>query len=374
MFQYVLNGLGNDRAAGRLLNSGMDPSVLRPWAETNRQGQLTGNTYITVQNRRPDGSAVLNDKGHPTYRNELVRNSPAYLRREDWLRIDERVNFAAKQRLRFWGDIYGTNPYNIPNGMGTIAVQHAVAVGDASATISMDPIRQGERSRPTLDIAQLPLPVTHSDGSFTMREIAVSRNSGMPLDTTNIELAARKVGEETEKMSLGLSASYTYAGGTIYGATNFPQRYTKVMTLPTAGGWTGATLVAEILDMMQTLRLGFYFGPYVAYYSNAWEPYFGADYGVYYAKALRSRLGELSPGDGSGISAWRNLDYLTGFQILLVQMTPDVIQGMSGMNVTTVQWEEEGGFEWRYKVLCIHVPRIRADGNGHTGIIHGTAA
>lgn len=368
MFQLVLNGLGSGGSLNRLLNSGMDPGVLRPWAELDKRGQMTGRSIVTIRARNEDGSLRINPTdGKPVHQN-VVTNAPALLRREDWLRIDEAVSFAAKQRLRFWGDIYGQNPFNIPNGMGTIAVQHAVATGDASATISMDPIRKGERSRPTVDTALIPLPVIHSDGSFSARDIAVSRNGQMPLDTTSLTLSSRKVAEEVEKLAIGVSSSYTYAGGTIYGAINHPNRFTKTLTTPT--GSNGATTLAELLDMVKTLQDNFYYGPYIAYYSSSWNPFFARDYTTTYPGSLRGRLAEGVP----EISTWRQLDYLTGYQIVLVQMTPDVVQGMQGMGMTTVQWEEQGGMEWCFKVMCIQIPRIRADGNGKLGINHGATA
>lgn len=372
MFQLVLNGLASGSSLQRLLYSGMDPAVLRPWMDVDTKGHPTGRNFITLNERNYDGSIVLNKDNKPVTRN-VVTNAPATLRVEDWKRIDAAVMWAAKSRLRFWGDVYGTNPFSIPNGMATIAIQHATADGDASATISMDPIRKGERSRPTLDTTLIPLPVIHSDGSFSAREIAVSRGyngqGSMPLDTTNIELSSRKVAETVEQLTLGVSSSYSYAGGTVYGAINFPQRFTKVLTNPTAGGWTGATLLLEVLQMIQTLKDNFFYGPYIAYYSSSWNIPLAKDYTTTYPRSVKSRLVEGAP----EITDWRQLDYLTGYQIILVQMTPDVIQGIQGMPITTVQWEEQGGFEQCFKVLCIQIPRVRSNALGVTGINHGTA-
>lgn len=367
MFQYVTNGLGSSSALQRLIDSGMDPAVLRPWREVKADGVTpTGRNFITRVVRRSDGALVLNERGQPTFQNFLT-NAPATLRLEDWRIVDRRVEFAKKQRLQFWRDLYAAQPYNIPNGMGTIAIQHAVATGDASAEISMDPIRRGERSRPTLDTGIIPLPVIHGDGSFSAREIAVSRNGQMPLDTTNIELTTRKVSEIVEGLSLGTVSSYSYAGGTIYGLTNHPNRFTKVMTTPVAGN--GATTLAELLDMIKTLNDNFYYGPFTVYYSNNWTPWLAKDYTTAYPRTVLSRLQEGLP----MVTRWQNLDLLTGYQMIVIQMTPDVAQGINGMDITPVQWEEQGGFEQCFKVLCINVPRFRADGLGKLGVNHGTA-
>ncbi len=73
------------------------------------------------------------------------------------------------------------------------------------------------------------------------------------------------------------------------------------------------------------------------------------------------------------IEAVITLDYLTGYQAILVQLTPDVIREVVGMDVTTLQWELHGGMEIRFKVMAIMVPQIRSDINGNTGIVHGVA-
>lgn len=353
--QMILNSLGGGPMAQRLINSNMDPGVLRPWLGPD------GRSYITVNNG-------YDDSGKPKYRN-LVTNTPALLRREDWLAIDRAVSWQSKQRLQFWKDLYAEVPRNIPNGMGTLALGRTVGDGDADAIVSMDPVRRSERSRPVLDFIHIPLPVTHSDGSFTAREIAVSRRGGVPLDTTNIGLAARKIGEVIEQMALGTSASYSFAGGTIYGATNFPGRLTMTFTSPEGGGYAFTTLITELLTAIQALENNRFFGPYNLYHSNAWSMHFDRDYSsAYPGVTVGDRVKKITK-----IKKVQNLDYLTGFQLLLIQMTPDVVQAINGMDFTTVQWEEHGGMELNFKVMAIQVPDFKTDFSGKTGILHGTA-
>lgn len=364
MYQYVLNGLSGS-SADKLLEHNFDPGVLRPYREVDGRGRYTGRNLVSLLKRRNDGSLVCNGDGTAQVET-MVTNAPATLRREDWLRIDTAVAMAAKPRLRVWGDIYGANPLTIANGMGVPAIQHAVATGDASATINMEPLVQGERSRPTVDTAITPLPVIYGDGSFTLREIQVSRNGSMPLDTTNIELTTRKVAEKVEQLCLGTLGTFTYAGGSIYGLTNHPSRSTKTLTNPT--GSNGSTVIAEVVDMVQTLRNHFYYGPYIAYYSNAYFPFLATDYATGYPGTLGDRLKAIDVN-----ITWRSADFLgTGFKIVVVQMTPDVVQGINGMPMTTVQWDEEGGFNKRFKVLTISIPRVRADANGYVGIVDGS--
>lgn len=370
MFQLVLNGLGSGSSLQRLLDSGMDPAVLRPWREIDKlTGKPTGRNFITMNKKNADGSLVVNKEGKPV-RENVITNAPATLRLQDWLRIDYAVAFAAKPVLNFWNLLYGRVPYNVPNGMATIAIQHTIATGDASSTISMDPIRKGERSRPTLDTGLIPLPVIHGDGSFSAREIAVSRGyngqGALPLDTTSFSLTSRKNAEVLEQLALGVSSSYTYAGGTVYGVGNHPSRSTKVLDYaPTNGSWTPQSLLNNLLAAIQTMKDHFYYGPYVAIYSPAWNTVFAKDWSTYYSQSVRARLAEGLP----EISEWVQSQWLTGYRIILIQMTEDTVQGVQGMAPTTVQWEEQGGFEQCFKILMIRIPRVRADANGYTGIM-----
>lgn len=366
MFVYAMNGLGEGPSLTQLKKNGMDPGILRPFMEIDRRtGLPTGRSLAKVVARNPyTGQPVYNEKGEPQKR-VIVVNSPTTMLEQDWKDIDKRVEFAAKQRLRLFGDVYGANPYNIANGMGTIAITNNTAIRNATAMISMDPIRRGRRSRPLMETTIMPLPCTHSDGGFTSREIAVTANNpSMRLDTSGIEGAARVVAETTEHLFVG-DSSFTYAGGTIYGLRNAPNRFTKVLSQPT--GSNGPTIIAQIASMLQTLKDNFFYGPYIAYMSNAYQQWLMQDYTTTYAKALWARIQEATP----EITAWRPLDFLTGYQIILVQMTSDVIEAVQGMPITTVQWTEQGGFEECFKVLCIQVPRVKTTAYGTTGIMHG---
>jgi hypothetical protein len=60
--------------------------------------------------------------------------------------------------------------------------------------------------------------------------------------------------------------------------------------------------------------------------------------------------------------------------MILVQMTADVARAVTGMDITTVQWETNGGMRVNFKVMCIKVPQIRSDFNGATGILLGTTS
>ena len=343
-----LRSLGQGQATNMLLANNGDPACLRPYIAED------GRSYV-----------ALNVNGELT---PVPVNNDATLRKDEWIQFDEAVIRAAKPRLRAWGDLASIGTYNIPNGMGKTVLQYQAQSDISVASISMDGLAETNRDRPLYDLNSLPLPIIHKDFSFSLREIMTSRNMNTPLDTAMAELAGRRVAEEVEKLVLGVSSTYTYGGGTIYGYTNFGDRNTRTLTSPTASGWTPARTVAEVLQMKNQSQLDYYYGPWILYCSPSWDPYMDDDYSL--AKGdntLRQRLGMIE-----GITSVTTSDYLTNYDLVLVQRTPDVARGVVGMNMTTVQWETNGGMMLHFKVMCIMVPQIRADYNNNCGIVHGS--
>lgn len=343
---------GNGSLAAAVMKYGGDIRNMRPWMGKD------GRSYITQNNR-------ITGKPEPV----LVRNNTALLRKDDWLVLDQAIIKAAKPRLKAVADLRNAGlQFTIPNGLGKTVLDTERQSDVNEATISMDGLRKSQNDRPVFDLQMLPLPIVHKDFSFSARQVMASRNGGSPLDTTMAELSARRVAEQVEGLLLGVLPSYAYGGGTIYGYTNFPDRLTKVMTAPTATGWVAETTVKEVLAMKLQSQTAFHYGPWVLYTSLEWDKYLDDDYKpTYNATTLRQRLKMIED-----ISDVRTLDYLPSGTMLLVQMTPDVARMIVGMEITTVQWETQGGMELNFKVMTINVPQLRSDFNHNTGIVHGS--
>lgn len=336
------------------------------------------------------------------------------LRKEEWIELDRVVLRAARYRLRAWGDLSAANSYGGFNGMGKMILEHETMSDPGEAIVDMDTMTDGRNDAPRFQLEGLPLPITHSDFWFSARKLAISRNSGTPLDTTMGEAAGRRVAEAIEKTTIGNQVGITYGGAStyvggygrtpsVYGYLNFPARLLKTnMTAPTNGAWTPATTLREILAARQQLFDAKFYGPFMIYTSTDWDQYLDNDYyvsvtsgAVAPTKNLRSALKEID-----GILDIRRLDMLfasapssatgpggenlTGggggsngswpFTIIMVQMTPDVARAVNGMDITTVQWESQGGMRLNFKVMCIQVPQIRADFYGNSGILVATTA
>lgn len=355
------NIVASGNVAATLVNNGGDYGIMRPWLDDR------GRSVVTV-NRR--GKKV----------NMFAKNE-ASLRKDEWVQFDNQVIRAARQRLRAWADLRAANTYGGFNGFSSMILEHETMSDPGEAQVDFDAITPSRADAPVFQLEGLPLPITHSSFHFSSRRLAISRHMGNPLDSVMAEAAGRRVAETIEQTLIGntvgkslVPKNYAEYGTTpkIYGYTNFPKRLTKAnMTLPSAGGWTPKVLLSEILDMIEALNTNGFYGPFMCYHSTPWSKYMYMDYSdVKGDITLAERIAKNEQIAGPP----RRLDYLTtGYKILLVQMTSDVARAVNGMEITTVQWETQGGFQLNFKVMAIQVPQLRADFYGKTGICDGTA-
>lgn len=357
MEDLIINGQAHGNVASMLIQNGFDVNFMRP--------------YLDVVDGKTREFITTNQAGKLVAR--PVVNSQATLRKDQWKLIDQAVIAAAKPRLRAVADLRQAGlVFNLPNGMSKTVLETETQSDISEATISMDGVRQSENDRPVYELNNLPLPIIHKDFYYTARQIATAANSGSPLDTTTAELAARRVAEAAEKLLIGTYGTYKFGGGEIFGYKNFPHRLTKAMTLPTASGWIPEVAVQEVLNMRLQAQQAHHYGPYRLYCSLPWDEFLDKDYSDKKgSNTLRERLLQIR-----GIDAVETLDYLnsTGYEMILVQMTSDVVREVIGMDIVTVQWATEGGMKVNFKVMAIMVPQLRADQNLRTGIVHGVSA
>lgn len=410
---FIINGRGHGETGQVLANVRFDPGMLRPYIDKNGDPAVTINTGRTtlvkgvqtpIREHRKISDLMANGIFSPVF-------NATSLRKEEWTQLDTTILRAARYRLVAWADLMQAAPFGGFNGMSKLILEHETMSDPGEAIIDMNGITEGRQDAPTYQLEGLPLPITHSDFSFDSRRLAVSRNSGTPLDVNMGEASGRRVAESIEKTTIGVNTGLTYGGNStqvggygrnssVYGYTNFPKRLTKTnLYSPTAGGWSPAKTLADTLACLDQLRLNKFYGPFMLYHSNDWDAYMDNDYiltgGNVATQTLRERLNAIK-----GITDVKRLDFLfaapptantgltsyTGpggegiaaagnpFTLLFVQMTPDVAQAVNGMDLTTVQWEEKGGMKLNFKVMAIQVPRLRADRYGNCGILHATTS
>lgn len=350
---YVLNGQGVGSVAQRLMQNNWDVGALRPFIDPATQ----------------QGAIIVNDdQGN---KKKIITNAPTSLRKDAWIELDNAVVMSARQRLKLVGDLRASGlVYNLPNGMSKTVLETETMGDIEDAQIGMDPANENKADEVQFDITSLPLPVVHKGFHYTARQLAVHQNTGAPLDTTHAAMAARRVAEKIEQLALGVADTYTYGGGSVYGLINFPGRVTTTISDPAlTSGWNGATLISELLGLKELAKGQLHYGPFSLYMGTSWDRYLDDDYSAAKgSNTLRERIQQIN-----AIDDVETLDFLPGYQVVLVQKSPDVIRMVMGSDVTTVQWESMGGLKVHFKVLALMVPQVREDFYNRCGVVHATA-
>lgn len=289
------------------------------------------------------------------------------LRKEDWISFDQTVVEVARANLIGYKDLFAAGlSMPLPNALGTTVVQWEKQSDMTAAEISMTGLSVSERDRVEFTLVNLPVPIVHKDFQISARNLAAHNRTNMQLDTTQTAIAARRVADQLESI-LFKGASITAGGGTIYGYTNFPARNTGSVTADwSAVGTTGDQIVGDVTTkLMPALQADNMYGPYMIYVSIAAYTNMLKDLKANSDKSILQRVLEIP-----GIMGVRATTQLTGTNVLMVQMTRDVIDVVDGLQPTPVMWESHGGLMLHFKVMAIMVPRLKSDFNGNCGIAH----
>jgi uncharacterized linocin/CFP29 family protein len=287
---------------------------------------------------------------------------------DEWKEIDRVVLQAAQVRLRGVADLLGAGlTYNV-DGLRKTVLGYQDAGDIEAAELSMDGLTKSRRDRPTYNTSYLPLPIIHKDFAMSARELNETRAGNQPLDTTMATLSARMVAEKAEELLFLGSSSFTFGGGTIYGYTDHPNRNTFTLSVQwDSSSATGETILQDVRDMKQAAINDRHYGPWIIYIPTNYETVMDDDFKANSDKTIRQRILEVE-----GVQDVRVSDKLTANEVIFVHLSADVVRMVEGLNITTVDWETEGGMQLNFKVMAILVPQIRADQNGRSGIIHGS--
>jgi uncharacterized linocin/CFP29 family protein len=292
------------------------------------------------------------------------------LRLREWIQFDQAVIMVARQRLVAVGDLFAAGlTYSVPNALGIMQVQWERFSDITGADVSMNGLSVGGNDRFELDLKSIPLPIVHKDFQVSIRQLEAYRNLGQPIDTTQAQLASRIVSEKIESI-LFSGTTVGSASNTIQGYTNFSDRITGSVT---TASWatqatsvtTAGTIVTDILAMIAAAAAKNMFGPFMLYVPVATFTAFGNDFKANSALTILQRIKEIP-----GIIDVKPTANLTTSNVILVQMTSDVVDIIDGIQPTTVQWDSHGGMQVNFKVMAILVPRLKSDKTAQCGIVH----
>jgi hypothetical protein len=365
----IANGQSTGEVANYLQSNGrLDLGRMKPFMAQDKAG--TWGSYMTIYSGG-------DPKKPESYKTVPIQTNAEVLRRDEWKQLDAAILEPSRYRLGGVEDLISKGlVYNLGNGLGTTVLEWHDVSEAGEADMTMDGVTRSRNDRPVYQHNYLPIPIIHVDYEINARVLAASRNMGNPLDTTMAERAARRIAEKLEAM---LFTDTTYAFGEtdsrglnkIYSYLNHPDRNQVGFTSVPGAHWndsgtTGKDIVDCVLALKQVAITAYHYGPFMLYIPTAYETVIDGDYDVVSPGiTIRERIMKIA-----GISGIKVVDKLTADNVLLVQMTPDVVRLVRGMGLTNVQWGTEGNMITKFKVMTIMVPQIRSDQNGKSGIVH----
>lgn len=335
----------------------------KPLVVYDNQGKYLGSTPFRV-NERNGIVQVINSRG-------VIVNSQ--LRADEWRMIDSSVQEAATVRLQLVADLRQMNLVrNVPS-LGTMTVQYAQISEMTEAEVTMEGESRPDRALIDYKLQGSPLPIIHKEFKIGERLLAASRMGGTPLDTSNAAAASRVVAEKQEDLAIDGKSDLVFDGNTLYGITSEPNRLTDTAGNLGGGDWgTLSNIIPTIAGAIGALNAttNNYFGPYMIY---AAQTQFNQANLNYYSDGSpdtpAQRIKKLD-----GVAGFKALPKLQDGEVVVIQMTPDVIVWWEHMGISVIEWVSPDGMTNFFKVIAVGAPQPKSEYYGNSGIFHITGA
>ncbi len=290
----------------------------------------------------------------------------ALLRHEEWLEIDRAVIDTARMRLNGIADLRQYGLVQPLGGLGTILSAYEQLGDMTDANVDMSGVTPGEEDR--VDYAQIsvPVPIIHKDFRLNIRQLEASRRLGDGLDTTQAQVATRKVVEKLENLLFN-GSTLVVNGNAIYGYTTHPAR-----NIYAAAGDFGtiSNILPTVNGMVAAAESDFFYGPFGLYVAGPQYAEMRAVYTDGSGQSAMARCLESIP----SLRFIKPADALAAGSLTLVQLTRDVVDLAVAQDIVPVEWETMGGLVQNFKALCAMVPRVKDEASDHCGIVHATGA
>lgn len=297
----------------------------------------------------------------------------ATLRKDEWEMIDTRVNDVLSERQTIVDDLRGRGLIT-PVSLGTILrVTERLSDMDA-AEVTFDGDTAPQKDRPNFSRDVVPVPVISKDFTINWRQLEASRKRGDALDTTAAAAAARKVNQRLQNLITNGFSGGPGPGGNPSGGTSIPGLTTAAerLLVSLAVAWnasSGADIIGDVLRMLEAAYAENLFGPFFLYVPKNYWAVLQQDYSP--QKVSGTFIQRIEAFED--IQSVRPLDTLADDNVVMVQMTEDVMDLTEAQGVTTVQWEKNP-FVQNFRVLTVAGPHIKSiesqSGNTVNGIIH----
>lgn len=291
--------------------------------------------------------------------------------------IDDTVVRVGLDRLQATADILGAGlTYDIGQSFwGVTQLQWDTQSEAGGAKRTIEPRARGENFIVDRTPSVIPVYLTWDSFELGIRTLAASqRGGGLPLDTSLIEMATRRVNEAIEDATINGIPPPVF-GSQIYGLLNAPNA--NAFTYATSEAWdaagkTGQEILNDVLGMVALAVADKHFGPYNLYVNTLYDIALNKNWtdGVTtFPITVRERLEQMQFG-GRNLQV-KVADMLPTNRTVLVQMTNDVIDIVTGQEPTVISWDQDGGLGMNWLVLACMIPRVKSTYTGQSGIVTG---
>lgn len=322
------------------------------------------------------GKGIVGSTDLKMLRPVLAANADPYsanatLREDEWQKIDDRVNQVLRSRLTVADDLRSRGLVE-PVSLGTV-IRTTERLSDfTDAELSYDGDTAPDKDRANFEKDNIPIPVIAKDFSVNWRQLIASRERGDPLDTTQAEAAAAKVRLKIQSLITNGESSGGPTGGGIPGLTSASNRIEVTLSEDwDDSGKTGSEIIADVENMLDAAYAEYLFGPFVLYVPNNYWATVQGDHKAESDRTVMERI--LAFAD---IEAVRPNDALSDDNVVMVQMSRDVIDLSEAQAVTTVQWSKNP-FVTLYRVMYVGGPQVKTmqneDDDSINGIVHLSA-
>lgn len=289
----------------------------------------------------------------------------AFLNREEWERLDAAVISRARQRLGAWGDVVGAGLVSNTT-LAEWFSKWRVASERIAATAMMDFRTQLIEDRTDKKTYGVPVPIVSAAFSIGRRELITARAAGSDVESFEAEEAGAAVAEKLEDMLINGETGIVLEGTPIYGYRTLSARNTGTVV---GDFGTISNIYETFIAAVLAMAADRYYGPFGVYMSNT--QYF--EMLEYYS-------------DGTGqtalarvlsipqISFVRVNDLTTDGDVLMVQLTREVVDIRQAMALENRRWVSPDASRIHFVVMAAAVPRLKTDYAGNAGILHYTGA
>jgi len=299
--------------------------------------------------------------------NERALANNAFLNQEEWEILDKAVFEMAKLRLGAYQDLSGLQR---KSSLAAWYSKWRVASERIAADVTMDFRTRVDFDRTDKKTYGVPIPILSAAYTLGRRELLSARAAGQQVETFEAQEASAAVVEKAEDILINGDTSVVVAGNSIPGYRTLAARDTATAAAYGGGDFgTISNITPTFLGMLSALSAKRYHGPFNCYihdtqYHQMLEFYTDGSGQTALDRVLKlPAIKSVKPNDLMG----------TAGDLLMVQMTRNVVDLEVALTLENRRWEAPDGSAMFFVVMMSAVPRIKTDYAGNAGIAHATS-